>query len=808
MPHPTLAFVPCDGGLTQSITLGRASVSGDGRDLHLVVDARSRSLPFQAFHPAEDGAVEATAESDDVHVHTVWTPHPGRVDVQSRLTALRPLVLSAFEHAYTACGAAAGPSLDDLWTPHLAPGRDHVIGAHALRTPCVVAQRGDVVAAIVPDIDRLETPGPLPPALDAERPATLRFGVLSHRAAGHIVFRRTPREGIRIGEHESIDLAFSILLAQDVPPHRGLGAALRFIWSRWGEARLDAIDPQALTFDDAARYAWDAAFDRLTLWREVFTPEGAAGGFASAASLPGIEASARAIPRAPRRGALSRLLGWPRRAGLARRMGGEERQIPFTLSANALRSAYGLAHFGRKWKDERLLGAGRAIVRLALAAPVQHGLFPSVCGGTPDRPFWARGTRGPFLENRYALGDLCESGRWMLLLRADHFLEKPLLERACALGDTLLAVQHGEGSIAAWLDVSYGGAVHASGPLRAHAPSAAGGSLLAHLALTTAERRYLDGARGAAAFIVDRVWPDHAWLDAETLWGCAGKPARFRDARTGLPPQGTLAMAWAVDLLLALREAGDAGWLDPGLAILDELLLHQQVWKAPYLRIDTRGGFGPGNLEASWNDARGALFAPLLLRAYDATGAREYLLRAAAALRAAFTLLHAPENARWAPGNMDGVDEPAYGAMPDDYGHAGTDARTPGPVRLDRGSGLACAAAAWVQRRYGDLFVDAARGHAVGLNGCRVTAAQINGKLLEIELERLGGTTPSHRTPLPRDFAETIVLRVRGPAQEGMRLRIDGRDLGVVERGVLAAGYALPDCPDGPALDARRPERL
>jgi hypothetical protein len=69
--HPTIAFVPCDGGLTQTITLGRACVSGEGRDLFLVVDARPGSLPFQAFHPVEGGAVEATAENDDVHVHTI-----------------------------------------------------------------------------------------------------------------------------------------------------------------------------------------------------------------------------------------------------------------------------------------------------------------------------------------------------------------------------------------------------------------------------------------------------------------------------------------------------------------------------------------------------------------------------------------------------------------------------------------------------------------------------------------------------------------------------------------------------------------
>ena len=93
-------------------------------------------------------------------------------------------------------------------------------------------------------------------------------------------------------------------------------------------------------------------------------------------------------------------------------------------------------------------------------------------------------------------------------------------------------------------------------------------------------------------------------------------------------------MIWAVDLMLTLREAGETGWLDPALAILDELLMYQQIWDAHFLPFDTRGGFGVMNTDTQWNDARQAFCVPLLLRAFDATGSSEYALRAAAALRA------------------------------------------------------------------------------------------------------------------------------------------------------------------------------
>jgi hypothetical protein len=83
----------------------------------------------------------------------------------------------------------------------------------------------------------------------------------------------------------------------------------------------------------------------------------------------------------------------------------------------------------------------------------------------------------------------------------------------------------------------------------------------------------------------------------------------------------------------------------------------------------------------------------------------------------------------------------------------------------------------------------------VGLNVCRVAKARITGEVLEIDLERLGPGEPAHRTPLSRDRAEAIVLRARGVPGAGIRVRIDGRDLGLVAQADLSAGLALPPGP-------------
>ena len=796
-----VSFVQAEGGLTQHLSTEHAALSGAGADLFVVVDGRAQRLAFDAVHPGHGGCVEATAENEDLHVHTLLYPAEGRVDVVSTLTTLRPLSLAAFEHIYSIPETEAGAVLDDIWVPHRPGPKDGVIGRHAMRTPCLAVQRADALAALVPDLDALARAGPLPAVLDFDAPATLRIGAAAHRPSGRFFLRRAPREGAAFSEHDTVTLAFTILLQDDVLPHHGLGHALRFLWSRHAERRLDVLDPQILPFDDYARYAYDAAFERCRLWREVFVAEGPAGGLAWRVHRANLDSSATRAPRGRDRrvllhAILTRALPARFALSLLERSGREGPiRIHFSARSNQLRSAYGMAHFARKWGDERLERSALSIIRLALCAPEDHGLFPSVCAGTPDRPIWIRGTRGDFLDRRYALADLCESGRWMMALAADLCMDAKLLDRAAALGRTLLGVQDAHGAVPAWIEVGKSGRPRAAGPLKTAAPTAAAGALFAQLARATGERRFLDGARAVASFIVEHVWPAHAWQDFETLSSPTGRGLRSRDRRTGLATQGTLSMGWAIDLLLTLRDAGDPGWLDPALAILDELLLYQQVWNPPSLGIDARGGFGATNTDLAWSDARQALFAPSLLRAYDATGMREYAIRAAAALRAAFALMLVPENAAIAPGNVIGMEEEDYGATPSRYGEGGVDARAPGPITFDWGSGSACAAAAWVERRYGDLLVDAARGLAFGLNGCRVREARLSPGAIELVLDRLAPAQPIHRNPLPRRLTGTFRLRARGLAAKRARVIIDGVDLGHMTREALEAGVVLTQHP-------------
>ena len=165
----------------------------------------------------------------------------------------------------------------------------------------------------------------------------------------------------------------------------------------------------------------------------------------------------------------------------------------------------------------------------------------------------------------------------------------------------------------------------------------------------------------------------------------------------------------------------------------------------------------------------------------------------ASALRAAFALMLVPENGEVAPGLTEGLKEEDYGLTAGGFEWSGGGARACDHLSFDWGSGSACTTAAWVQRHYGDLFVDFSGKTAIGLNACRVIEARISDTDVELRLARLGRADPMHRDPLESEQARAIVLRARGPSAPKVRLRIDGVNIGPVDRRKLLKGLPLPD---------------
>jgi hypothetical protein len=241
------------------------------------------------------------------------------------------------------------------------------------------------------------------------------------------------------------------------------------------------------------------------------------------------------------------------------------------------------------------------------------------------------------------------------------------------------------------------------------APSAL---FLATLGKITGDQRYIAAAERAMDFVVREVLPRQRWFDFETYLSCARKDFAFYDHWTAQYPQNNLAEIQAAQAMLALYQStAKPKYLERGTAMLDYLLLTQQVWNNPQFTPDLLGGFTTQNTDAEWSDARQSYVATLLSDYYQATGNMEYLERAVAAARSTFAV--APwEN--WA--HTGYADEP--GAM----------------TGFHWGTGSAMTSVEILQPTLGDAFIDTQARRGVGFDQCSVTDVKVNSNAISFTL--------------------------------------------------------------------------
>jgi hypothetical protein len=189
-------------------------------------------------------------------------------------------------------------------------------------------------------------------------------------------------------------------------------------------------------------------------------------------------------------------------------------------------------------------------------------------------------------------------------------------------------------------------------------------------------------------------------------------------------------------MLALYRLTGDAKWLRHGEYLLSILSFYQQVWDPPQLRGYLYGGFGVMNTDGEWNDGRQARFVSTYADYYQETGEIEYLERAVAACRAAFALMDMAENhengindtvmgeklgvrpkvagGRAEPG-MGYAGENIYHRLQNREWHGGRDLTHWTGMNWSAGGGLA--AAAYLERLFGAVWVDGAARVAVPIDG-------------------------------------------------------------------------------------------
>jgi len=691
--------------------------------------------------------------------------------------------------------------VDFCWIPHLRRRADHVIADQVFRSPAVVLQSGGTGVALAPDLDTLSSSRPLPAALDmrldnpgVNAPA-MWYGFCPYRVDGHVFFRHelSRFEPVK-GE---LEYGFDIIAATGLPAGGAARMALAHLWRKYGSRLIDQSLPQALEFEEYARLALSYAYDRADIWREFETGGVCAGG-TLALTYAGPNRPST-MGRRETQAFIKMSKYFPSVHGTAvetllARPGANDLmemfmqaapppvppQVLFQAWFNNLRSAYGAYDFGKKWNDDALVEKALKTKELALAAPGEGGFMSSMCycpeGG---EPFWVQGSKAFQPVREYHLPDNAWTGWWMLRWHEELEADGRLMERAEALGAAFMDHQLESGAIPGWVRVRPSGAV-ASSVLRESAQTAAPGMFLALLGRLSGDRKTLSAAKKAAGFLIENIFPRNRWWDYETFFSCSKKDFGMRDTGTGIECMNNLCIFWTAELMRELAVAtGEKKYMDYGRRAVDLMLFWQQVWDAPYISINTFGGFGVMNTDAEWNDARQSAFAESLLGWYELTGERELFERGIAALRASFTTMLVPEHDSVAPGNNVAYRKKDEGAVYENYAHMGFDRRVTGYVMFDWGGGGACTAAARAAEKYGDVYVDAVNREAFGIDLCSARLVSAGEKSISIEVES------------PVSQKRTVCVKISGLKSGRYTLRVNGGRAGTFSASKLLGGVGV-----------------
>ncbi len=601
-----------------------------------------------------------------------------------------------------------GNPLDYAWAPNLRPGDDMVIGDHVFRAPAVILLKDGRWAALLPDLEALA-------ALKRARQTCLEldvkdrstpifgYGLKQYEPIHHTYYRHAPSM-LSTPPAGPISFAYELMIGADDERPDVLRAVTAYQWQRYAPDHLEKAQPQTLPFRDYADYTYPTV-QQIGEYVEFQIEGEQVGGFKALAH--------GGYFRTPQP------IVW--------------NQAWF----NGLRSAYGMWHFGRRLGRRDWQQRAQRVKAWTLKAPQTQGLFPAIYAYEAEE-WWGSPPRLNGGKHRVHTTSAAWTATWLLWWDRDLQRDRAAVEYARSLGDFLVEAQLPSGAIPAWFDLPADGAGQPTPveTLRESAETGGAALFLGELALHTEEETYREALLRACDFLLSEVIPQMKYWDFETFWSCSWKSLDMTDPHTGILPHNNYSAYWTAHALLRAYElTQDERYLRGGLEALDILNLYQQLGNPPWLDLYTFGGFGVMNTDGEWNDSRQAVFAPLYLEAYRITGEPEYFQRGVAALRAAFALMAVPENKKISPHTWGAYP---VGLSPENFAHSGENG-THGRSDFGWGAGGALAAAAWVENRYGGVYVDLARQHAFGIDGCRVSQVEQEEEGLRVEVVELLG---------------------------------------------------------------------
>ncbi|HEX9277022.1 MAG TPA: hypothetical protein VGA51_11590 [Casimicrobiaceae bacterium] len=643
----------------------------------------------------------------------------------------------------------AEDAVDFCWAPHLRPRENDVIGQFAFKSPAIIVQRAQKLAALVADVDVIDAKPAQPVCLEPDMSARngarplLAYGFKDHEPNGLIYFRHRP-DMVATIPPGARSYGYLLYVSAEAEPHYGYREIVRLLWQQFGERNFDRVIPQVLPLDRYADYALGYAISAL--WRDL--PEN------------GLE-----------RGGMVMGIKFPN-------------DIWFHFFFNHLHTAFGLHRMGKRRGRADLIDKANKILELCLSAPLRDGAFPAIHshqiinGIRHDRwishAHWVGGSINyqtqippPPDQPAFSTMDLAWTAYWMLRWHQEIAADARLLERATACGALLLRSQLPSGSVPIWL---HNETLEPLELLRESPGCAASGLLFAKLYEVTGERRFLDGAQRVARYVESTFMPQ-GWTDYESFFDSAGKPMDLDDPYSRQRPQNTFPIFWTAELAKLLhRLTKEDHYREQALRAVDYLLLFQAVWSPPYLTVKGFGSIAIGNGHTGWNDARAGIFAPGIADFHELAGNDEYLKRGVAAMRAPLALMYIPENEP-----VSSVfDKGPLGYADECYAHRGRDARL-GPSTFDFSVGYALMAREELYACYGDAWIDVAHRRGVGIDGCTVREIRTNGRTIDVLLE----------DSVARSAA--VVVALATSTSTPVRVCIDGKGETIVPPGDVRA---------------------
>jgi len=664
-----------------------------------------------------------------------------------------------------------GNQADFVWVPHLRPKKKYVIADHIFRSPVIIYSSKTIACALIPDLDELKENRLYPTYLDLdmypknEKNPYLSYGFGKYKPVKHVFFKKQSYKKMKFNKGDSLTFGYYIKLFLNKSPLELIQAINSFLWNQYGKKLLrQNLDPQVVPYYINVEEGLKAIFKRHEYWGNFSINNKKCGGIWQRSWLGKRKAPLEYVKpqdlASHKKARMKEIVGTKSILGkIIINISFSPKTIKFfdKLTRNHpivrrvaevwnntwflnIRTGFGIKLFGNLYNDDDLIEKGDRILNTLLNLPRKRGLFPNVIlPATKDAQDFSfiNGLKGFRYDDEFHLVDCSLAMYWAL--KYYQYFEKNELTKDLSLKliNTIKEIQLDNGAIPTYLRIDDNSEKpFISENLIKSASSGASMMFILEYYKIVKEKDLILMAERIAEFIQHEILPKNKWHDFEPFYSCTNLPHDFYDKFTENNVMNCLSIYWCAEGFKELYKiTKNSKYLKIGEYILGVLSLFQQVWNMPYINYNTFGGFGAQNADAELGDARQGLFVRTYMEYYLLTGNKEYMERGIATLRACWALQLLKEYKDQCPGNLLGIDtinNIDKGCVNENYGHSGTDFRTPGYEMFDWGIGTSIMATAYVKYNFGDIFIDFKEKVVWGIDGVLIDEFNFSSNNIEI----------------------------------------------------------------------------